>query len=83
MKTVMCTRTSLLVERGYSTGEALHAMEDFVVEGPAVRSLTAYWAGDPKGQWVLDAGWPGVRVVEKPLLEGEQVVTVALNPGAR
>ena len=58
-------------------------MEDFVVEGSAVRSLTAYWSGDLKGQWVLDGGWPGVRVVEKPFLEGEQVVTVAIDPGAR
>ena len=61
---------SILVERGCSTGEARRVMEDMVVEGPAVRSLTAYWAGDPKGQWVLDSGWPGVRVVEKFLLEG-------------
>ena len=58
-------------------------MEDVVVEGPAVRSLTGYWAGDPKGQWALDAGWFGVRVAEKPLLEGEQVVIVAIDPGAR
>ena len=58
-------------------------MEDFVVEGPSVRSLAAYWAGGPKGHWVLDDGWPGVRIVEKPGLEGEQVVTVAIDPGAR
>ena len=54
-----------------------------VVEAPAVRSLVAYWSGDPKGQWVLDSGGPGIRVVERPLLEGEQVVTVAIDPGAR
>ena len=41
---------ALLVERGCSTGEALRAMEDLVVEGPAVRSLTAYWAGLPEGK---------------------------------
>ena len=55
---------SLLVERGCSTGEALRAIEDMVVEGPTVKSLMAHWSGDPKGQWVLDSGWPGVRVVE-------------------
>ena len=43
----------------------------------------AYWAGDPKGQGVLESGWPGVRVVEKLLLEGEQDVTIAINPLAR
>ena len=41
---------SLLVERGCSTGEALRAMEDFVTEGPAVRSLIAYWVG---GFWTV------------------------------
>ena len=64
---------SLLVERGCSTGEALRAIEDMVVEGPAIKSLVAHCSGDPKGRWVLDSGWLGVRVVERPLLEGEQV----------
>ena len=32
---------------------------------------------------VLDSGWPGIRVVERPLLEGEQVMTVEVDPGAQ
>ena len=35
------------------------------------------------GLWVCDAEWPGVRVVERPLAEGEQGVTVLVDPGAR
>ena len=57
---------ALLVERVCAAGEALRAMEDLVVEGPAVRSFAACWPGQPGGTWVVDAGWPGVRVVECP-----------------
>ena len=70
---------SLLVERDCSIGEAFQAREDLFVEGPAVWSLTASLAGEPGDK----SGWPGVRVVEKPLLAGEQVVTVAVDPGAQ
>ena len=49
----------LLVERGCSSGEAFRALEDLVAEGLAVRTLPAYWAGQPEGKSIVDAGWPG------------------------
>ena len=64
-------------------------MASYDVEGPAVLSVPARRAGAVGVMdWVLDDGWPGVRVVEGPVdprvpggNEGEVIVTV--DPGAR
>ena len=51
--------------------QALRALETKVLEGPCVVNVAAVWTGgDVSGQTVLDAEWPGVRVVARPLLKG-------------
>ena len=61
----------------------LRAIEPQVLEGPRVCDVSAYLDGAPQGEWILDDGWPGVKVVERPLSLGRQVVQMIVEPHQR
>ena len=61
----------------------LKAVEPRVITGPAVEMIDA-WCGEAAGKrWVCDDEWPGVRVIEGPLVEGASQIAVAVEAGQR
>ena len=63
--------------------ESLRLIEPMVLQGPGVFEVPAVCRGAQSGAWVRGQDWPGVRVVERPLAEGEQIVQVAVEPTVR
>ncbi len=61
--------------------QRLRAQRPTVVNGPKVELVPVRLQGPANGDWVLDAGWPGVHVVERPLTDDVEVVELAVDDG--
>ena len=63
----------------------MRPVEPTVLEGPCVEAINVYDSGNDseKGRWICDEAWPGVKVVEGPLVAGPSQIVVAVEPGAR
>ena len=72
-------------EQQPGTGSVLRVREPTVLEGPCVREVPVCCATRtaPEGAWVQNDHWPGVHVVEGPLVSGSTNIVVAVDPGAR
>ena len=74
---------TLLAEGSRAGGSAapeLRVVDPCVLHGPCVENVRAVYMGAEQPLWVIDAGWPGVKVVERPVVAGEQMVQVAVEP---
>ena len=60
-------------------------VEPRVLDGPCVEPVAIYYSGEVGGPpgWICDDAWPGVKVIEGPLLPGAGKVIVAVEHGAR
>ena len=65
-----------------ATGCALKVGSAKRVVGPVEEVMDACFVGEPEGRWILDADWPGVKVVQQPLIKGVQKLMLVVEPHA-